>query len=106
MEEVVAGIAGVVLTLAGFWVFHVLRERRPTLGGDPRQERFSSQGTARIPIEYEDRPGRNLPTEATSLNGSFTLRIENRGIGASSQVPALLGDPSTFLGLSARGPSW
>lgn len=96
MDELIAGIAGVASTFGLFLVYYVLRERRRQQGGNPRLQQFSSDGSARLPVEYEDRPGNNLPTKATSLNDSFTLRIENRGIVADSQLPGLLGDPGMF----------
>jgi hypothetical protein len=96
VDELIAGMAGVASTLGLFWVYYVLRERRRQQGGNPRLQQFSADGSARLPVEYEDRPGNNLPTKATSLNDSFTLRIENRGIVADSQLPGLLGDASTF----------
>ncbi len=96
MDELIAGVAGVAATLGLYWVYYVLKERRRQRGSNPRLDQFSSDGRARVPVEYEDRPGNNLPTEATSLNDSFTLRIEKRGIVADSQLPALLGDPNTF----------
>jgi hypothetical protein len=96
MDEIVAGIAGVAATLGLFWVYYVLRERRRQLQGNPRLKRFSSEGTARIPVEYEDRPGKELPTRATSLSGSFTLRVEKRDVIADRHQPSLLGDPSVF----------
>ncbi|MGO4604416.1 hypothetical protein [Terrabacter sp. 2YAF2] len=96
MDELVAGLAGIALTLAIFVTYYGVRERRRQRGAAPRQERFSRTGEARIPVEYEDRPDGNLPTEPTSLNGSFTLAIKDRGITADPRPPALFGDPSTF----------
>ncbi len=96
MDELIAGIAGVASTFGLLLVYYVLRERRRQQGGNPRLHQFSSDGSARLPVEYEDRPGNNLPTKAISLNDSFTLRIENRGIVADSRLPGLLGDPGTF----------
>lgn len=96
LHELVAGLAGVALTLALFGAHYVVRESRRQRRAAPRLERYSRTGAARIPIDYEDRPDGNLPIEPTSLNGSFTLAIDKRAVTTEPRPPALFGDPSTF----------
>lgn len=96
MSELVSGLAGVAATSALYGVYYIFKERRRQRGAAPRQENFSTTGAARIPLEFEDRPDRNLPIKATSLNGTFTLRIDGRSIATERSTPALFGDPRTF----------
>ena len=96
VSELVAGLAGVAATFAIYGVYYIFKERRRQRGAAPRQEHFSVTGAARIPLEYEDRPDRNLPIEATPLNGSFTLRIDGRSITTQRSTPALFGDSRNF----------
>lgn len=95
MSELVSGLAGAAASLALYGVYYIFRERRRQRGAEPRQEHFSGTGAARVPLQYEDRPNRNLPITATSLSGSFTLRIDGRAITTQSSTPALFGDPQT-----------
>ena len=96
MSELVSGLAGVAATFALYGVYYFFKERRRQRGAAPRQQHFSVTGAARIPLEYEDRPNRNLPVNATSLNGSFTLKIDGRAITTERSTPALFGDPRSF----------
>lgn len=96
MSELVSGVAGVAATFAIYGLYYVFKERRRQRGAEPRQKHFSATGDARVPLQYEDRPGRDLPTETTSLNGAFTLRIAGRAITSDSSTPALFGEPRNF----------